>query len=133
MTNIQAIDLLKGLEQSLDNYYGLNDEGKTAFHMAITALELFGNTERLPSAEQEFSGGLYVDGYNDGYRDGMKDAQPEPLTDKEQRIFLAAMGREEKVCKQVDDECRDCREPYEDSLVRTCHEITRKVKGALWT
>ena len=59
-------------------------------------------------------------------------AQPEQLTDKEQRIFLAAMGREEKVCKQVDDECRDCREPYEDSLVRTCHEITRKVKGALW-
>lgn len=60
-------------------------------------------------------------------------AQPEPLTDKEQRIFLAAMGREKKVCKQVDDECRDCREPYEDSLVRTCHEIVRKVKGALWT
>ena len=60
-------------------------------------------------------------------------AQLEPLTDKEQRIFLAAMGREEKVCKQVDEECRDCREPYEDSLVRTCHEIIRKVKGALWT
>ena len=60
-------------------------------------------------------------------------AQPDPLTDKEQRIFLAAMGREEKVCKKVDEECRDCREPYEDSLVRTCHEITRKVKGALWT
>lgn len=60
-------------------------------------------------------------------------AQPEPLTDKEQRIFLAAMGREEDVCKQVDAECRDCREPYEDSLVSTCHKITRKVKGALWT
>lgn len=59
--------------------------------------------------------------------------QPEPLTDKEQRIFLAAMGREEEVCKQVDAECRDCREPYEDSLVKTCHEIVRKVKGALWT
>ena len=58
-------------------------------------------------------------------------AQPEQLTDKEQRIFLAAMGREEKVCKQVDDECRDCREPYEDSLVRVCHEIIRKVKAAL--
>ena len=41
-------------------------------------------------------------------------AQPEQLTDKEQRIFLAAMGREEKVCKQVDEECKDCREPYED-------------------
>lgn len=60
-------------------------------------------------------------------------AQPEPLTDKEQRIFLAAMGREEEVCRQVDAEGRDCREPYEDSLVSTCHEIIRKVKGALWT
>lgn len=57
-------------------------------------------------------------------------AQPEPLTDKEQRIFLAAMGREEKVCKQVDNECK---KSYEDSLVRTCHEITRKVKSVLWT
>ena len=62
----------------------------------------------------------------------MPSAQPEPLTDKEQRIFLAAMGREEKVCKQVDEECRDCCEPYEDSLVSVCREITRKVKGALW-
>ena len=64
--------------------------------------------------------------------EALPSAQPEPLTDKEQRIFLAAMGREEKVCKQVDEECRDCREAYEDSLVRTCHEIIRKVKGALW-
>lgn len=57
-------------------------------------------------------------------------ALSEPLTDKEQRIFLAAMGREEKVCREVDAEMT--REPYEDSLVRTCHEIIRKVKGALW-
>lgn len=60
-------------------------------------------------------------------------AQPEPLTDKEQRIFLAAMGREEKVCKKVDEEFRDYCEPYEDSLVSVCREITRKVKGVLWT
>ena len=65
--------------------------------------------------------------------ENLPSAQPEQLTDKEQRIFLAAMGREEKVCKQVDEECRDCREAYEDSLVKTCHEIIRKVKGALWT
>ena len=56
---------------------------------------------------------------------------PEPLTDKEQRIFLAAMAREEKVCREVDEEMT--REPYEDSLVRVCREIERKVKGALWT
>ena len=53
MTNIQAIDLLKGLEQSLDDYCELNDEGKTAFRMAITALELFGNSEQLPPAQPE--------------------------------------------------------------------------------
>lgn len=56
-------------------------------------------------------------------------AQPEPLTDKEQRIFLAAMGREEKVCEEVDRNY----EPYEDSLMSVCREIKRKVKGALWT
>ena len=61
-----------------------------------------------------------------------RSTQPEPLTDKEQRIFLTAMAREEKVCKQVDDECRD-RTPYEVSLVHVCREIRRKVKGALWT
>ena len=67
-----------------------------------------------------------------GYVETIPSAQPEQLTDKEQRIFLAAMSREEKVCKQVDEECRDCREPYEDSLVWVCHEIMRKVKKALW-
>ena len=68
----------------------------------------------------------------DEWINNLPSAQPEPLTDKEQRIFLAAMGREEKVCKQVYEECKDCREPYEDSLVRVCHEIIRKVKAALW-
>lgn len=58
-------------------------------------------------------------------------AQPEQLTDKEQRIFLAAMGREERVCEEVDRNY--VREPYEDSLMRVCKEIRRKVKGALWT
>ena len=53
MTNIQAIDLLKGLEQSLDDYCELNDEGKTAFRMGTTALELFGNSEQLPSVQPE--------------------------------------------------------------------------------
>lgn len=63
--------------------------------------------------------------------DEMPSAQPEPLTDKEQRIFLAAMAREERVCEEVDR--NHVREPYEDSLMRVCKEIRRKVKGALWT
>ena len=55
----------------------------------------------------------------------------EPLTDKEQRIFLAAMGRERKVCKEVDDQYTH--EPYEVLLTKVCSEIERKVKKALWT
>jgi len=47
MTSQVAITLLKNLEQSLDSYCELNDEGKTAFDMAITALEQFGNSEQL--------------------------------------------------------------------------------------
>jgi len=49
----------------------------------------------------------------------------EPLTDKEQRIFLAAMRRERKVCTYA-------HEPCEVPLTKVCDEIVRKVKGALW-
>lgn len=62
----------------------------------------------------------------------MPSVKTELLTDKEQRIFLAAMAREEEVCKQVDDEWRDMDSNVEN-LVRVCQEIKRKVKGALWT
>lgn len=61
----------------------------------------------------------------------MSSPKPAPLTDKEKRIFLAAMGREEKICEEVDRNY--VREPYEDTLVSICREITRKVKGTLWT
>lgn len=47
MTSQVAITLLKNLEQSLDDYCELNNEGRTAFNMAITALEQFGNSEQL--------------------------------------------------------------------------------------
>lgn len=50
----------------------------------------------------------------------------EPLTDKEQRIFLAAMTKEEKVCKEV------CSDGDGVDLVKVCHEIERKVKKALF-
>lgn len=72
-----------------------------------------------------------------GLLDGTASAQceklfkPEPLDDREQRIFLAAMGREEKVCEEV--ERNRVLEAYEDSLMWVCREIKRKVKGALWT
>lgn len=80
-----------------------------------------------------------IDGLSEGQaieiledEEKLPSAQPELFTDKEQRIFLAAMGREEKVCKQVDEEWADCRDPHVDTLVKVCHEIIRKVKAALW-
>lgn len=52
----------------------------------------------------------------------------EPLTDIEQRIFLAAMRKEEEVCRKVDKEIDG-----DINLTKVCKEIERKVKGALWT
>ena len=60
----------------------------------------------------------------------LKALKIEPLTDKEKRIFLAAMEREKDVCKAVDAE--DVIEPYEDSLLSICYAVEQKVKGALW-
>lgn len=71
------------------------------------------------------------DELNEALDIAIKALEQEPLTDTEQRIFLAAMSREEKVCKEVDEKYPD-REPYEDSLVSVCHRIERKVKKALW-
>ena len=51
MTNQTAVTILKNLERSLDDYCELNDEGKEAFRMAITALELFGNSEQLQNCK----------------------------------------------------------------------------------
>ena len=61
MNSQQAINLLNGLEQRLDDYCELNNEGKAAFRMAITALELFGNAEQLPSAQPERIRGRWIE------------------------------------------------------------------------
>jgi hypothetical protein len=53
MNSQQAINLLNGLEQKLDDYCELHNEGKAAFRMAITALELFGNAEQLESGHEK--------------------------------------------------------------------------------
>lgn len=60
-------------------------------------------------------------------------AQPEPLTDAEQRIFLVAMRREEKICEKVDDEWEHAFPGATSNLVKICREIERKVKKELWT
>lgn len=61
--------------------------------------------------------------------ESLPSAQPEKLTDKEQRIILSAMCRETRLCKEVDEKY-----PVEekDTLEFVCKEILRKVKKALW-
>lgn len=53
----------------------------------------------------------------------------EPLTYKEQLIFLSAMSREKEICKNLDKEQP---EPPSFLLVPICEEIVRKVKATLW-
>jgi len=70
----------------------------------------------------------------DKMTDGEKSEESEELeklTYDEQSIFLKAMEREEKVCKETDEYYRSS---GEDNvvLVKICHEITRKVKKSLW-
>lgn len=45
MNSQEAITLLRNLEDALDSYCELNEEGKTAFRMAITAL----NCSEIPN------------------------------------------------------------------------------------
>lgn len=56
MTNNEAIILLRNLEGALDSYCELNEEGKAAFRMAIESLELFGNSEHLPTLRMPYEG-----------------------------------------------------------------------------
>ena len=125
------------LDDVLANRTTERDSLIVAVRKAFESLEQFGNSEPLPSAqpyteaEIQKMQELEQAQLDKAYELGRQSVQPEPLTDKEQRIFLAAMGREEKVCEEVDRNC--VREPYEDSLMRVCKEIRRKVKGALWT
>jgi len=82
------------------------------------------------------AGSLSDDDCKDAAQSVLEDissANIEPLTDNEQRIFLKALSREEEVCKKVDAEWGEGDEECEINLVHVCHEITRKVKGALWT
>lgn len=48
------------------------------------------------------------------------------LTDEEQRIFLAAMARELKICQEENSH------PGDVDLVAVCNNIERKVKNALF-
>lgn len=66
------------------------------------------------------------------YVEKIPSAEPEPLTDEEKRIFLAAMAREEKECRKVHAEWSEGDLECELNLVDVCHEIERKVKDALW-
>ena len=51
MSNQEAIALLRNLEDALESYCELNEEGKTAFRMAIEA-QPFGKSEQFGLHQQ---------------------------------------------------------------------------------
>lgn len=53
------------------------------------------------------------------------------LTDKEQRIFLSAMRREHRLCKQIDNDFKS-NQPYNNTLSYVCLQIEKKVKKILF-
>ena len=61
----------------------------------------------------------------------LKAVKIEPLTDIEQRIFLAAMSKEEVVAKKIDND--GPKGPDTVSLTNVCMQIIKKVKKSLWT
>ena len=64
-----------------------------------------------------------------------EDANPEPLTDPEQRVFLSAISKEKKLCQNIEKLWDELHLSSDDDvdLVKVCDEIERKVKKALWT
>lgn len=58
--------------------------------------------------------------------DSVDDIDVVKLTDTEQRIFLAAMSRELKICREEN------RNPGDVDLVAVCNSIERKVKNTLF-
>lgn len=63
------------------------------------------------------------------------DINVEKLTDEEQRLFLTAIGKEKKLCKNIEKLWDELHLSSDDDidLVKVCGEIERKVKKALWT
>lgn len=69
---------------------------------------------------------MFSKAYGKAIQHCLKLLDQEQLTDVEQRIFLAAMSKEEKVCKEI------CSYGEGVDLVAVCHSIERKVKKSLW-
>ena len=119
------------LSEYLKEYFMPSAEPEITDGQAIEHLQSTGWMQRHDKQMYEMGLKEKLADDSDSYDSLMPSAEPEPLTDREQRIFLAAMGREEKVCEEV--ERNRVLEAYEDSLMWVCREIKRKVKGVLWT
>lgn len=65
----------------------------------------------------------------------LPDTDVEKLIDEEQRIFLTAMSKEKRLCKNIEKLWDELHLSSDDDidLVKTCAEVERKVKKVLWT
>ena len=105
MTNLQAKDLMKGLEQSLDDYCELNEEGKTAFRMAIEAL----SCSELPNSSDCISRQAAIDAtwFEPSYTDPLN-----VLTEVRDRLKALPSAQPEII------RCKDCEYGEQDEVGR---------------
>ena len=64
--------------------------------------------------------------------EALSQSKKEILTDTEKRIFLSAMGRERRVCEQLEKESAHIPADRKIPLIPIVDEIERKVKTVLW-
>lgn len=114
MSNQEAIALLRNLEDSLDSYCELNEEGKTAFRMAIEAL----SGSEIPNSSDTISRQAALDAIDTWPKYGCNpDGRLVPLNDDEHYVPYVHYDDMVKVLKSLPSARRwiPCSERMPDS------------------
>lgn len=140
MIKLEAITLLRNLEDSLDSYCGLNEKGKTAFHMAIEALSRseFPNSSDCISRQAAIDALDCINGVEEVLR-SLPSAQPERKKGIWQEITEGDCSGYDPTLAGYDDPvvgyvCSCCRYGYEkemmgDTLFNFCPNCGADMRG----
>ena len=129
MSNQEAIALLRNLEDSLDAYCELNEEGKTAFRMAIEAL----SCSEFPNNSDTISRRQAIDAIGEKNDEIFKTKQKGATYPHDD--FFQGMAYAENVVKQLPSaqpeiiRCRECKFASGDS--RICMKFDHSPIGEL--
>ena len=130
MSNQEAIALLRNLEDSLDSYCELSEEGKTAFCMAIEAL----SSSEIPNSSDAISRQDAIDALNDAVHehnitdfDAVATILALPSITPKQRTGKWILDRSGAYC------CSECMEPCAGYVMMKPRDKFCKMCGAKMT